>query len=407
MSGRPANDASWKQAETKKLENAMDFELTEQQKLIRDSVREFSADRIQPNAEQWDEEEKFPRELFDELAEMGIMGMNIPEKYGGAGLDYVSSALAIEEIARHDGSAALTVASHNSLGCGHIYRAGSKEQKDRYLPDLTNGEKLAAWGLTEPGSGSDASSMRTRAVREGDTWRLNGSKTFTTQGSVGDVIVVLANTSPEKKQKGVTAFILESDMPGFSVSKKIKKLGMRASDTVEIRMDDVEVPDTNRLGEVDRGFMDTLRVLDRGRIGIGALSVGLARGALEESLDYSQEREQFDEPISNFQGIQFKLADMATEVEAARLMVLRAARKADRYPETEERFTKESSMAKLYASEVAMRVTEEAIQIHGGYGYTREYPVERYFRDAKLMTIGEGTSEIQRLIIARQILDEL
>jgi len=385
----------------------MDFELTEQQKLIRDEVREFAADRIQPHAEEWDERETFPRELFLELGEMGIMGMNIPEQYGGAGLDYISSSLAVEEIARHDGSAALTVASHNSLGCGHIYHAGTEDQKERYLPELTSGEKLAGWALTEPGSGSDASDMRTRATRDGDTWTLNGSKTFTTQGSVGDVIVVLAATSPQKRQKGITAFIVESDTPGFSVSKKIKKLGMRASDTVEIRLDDVEIPDDKRLGEVDHGFIDTLAVLDRGRIGIGALSVGLARGALEESLDYSQEREQFDEPIANFQAIQFKLADMATEVDAARLMVLRAAREADRFPDTGEQFTRESSMAKLYASEVAMRVTEEAIQIHGGYGYTREYPVERYFRDAKLMTIGEGTSEIQRMIIARQILDEI
>ena len=385
----------------------MDFDFTEQQLMIRDMVRDFADEHIRPHAEEWDEHEKFPRELFDELGELGIMGMNIPEKYGGAGLDYVSAALAIEEIARHDGSAALTVASHNSLGTGHIYLAGTEQQKKRYLPDLASGKKLAAWGLTEPGSGSDASGMRTRAHRDGDTWTISGSKTFTTQGSVGDVAVILANTSPEKKQKGITAFILEHDMPGFSVSKKMKKLGMRASDTVELRMDEVQVPDENRLGEVDRGFMDTLKILDRGRIGIGALSVGLARGALEESLDYSQEREQFEEPIASFQGIQFKLADMATEVEAARLMVMRAADMADKFPETGKRFTKEASMAKLFASEVAMRATEEAIQIHGGYGYTREYPVERYFRDAKLMTIGEGTSEIQRLVIARQILDAI
>ncbi len=385
----------------------MDFELSERQQMIRETVREFAAERIRPHAEQWDENEAFPRELFRELGEMGLMGMNLPETYGGAGLDYISSALAIEEIARQDGSAALTVASHNSLGAGHIYLAGTEEQKQKYLPELASGEKLAAWGLTEPGSGSDASGMRTRAERRGDTWILDGSKTFTTQGSVGDVAVILANTSPEKKQKGITAFIVEHDMPGFSVSNKMKKLGMRASDTVEIRLDEVEVPDANRLGAVDEGFLDTLEILDRGRIGIGALSVGLARGALEESLDYSQEREQFDVPIANFQAIQFKLADMATEVDAARLMVLRAARKADRFEETGERFTKEASMAKLFASEVAMRATEEGIQIHGGYGYTREYPVERYFRDAKLMTIGEGTSEIQRLVIARQILDAL
>jgi alkylation response protein AidB-like acyl-CoA dehydrogenase len=383
----------------------MDFELSERQKMVRDMVRDFAEDNIRPHAQEWDENEKFPRELFYELGDLGIMGMNLPEEYGGADLDYISSALAVEEIARHDGSAALTVASHNSLGAGHIYLAGTEEQKEKYLPSLASGENLAAWGLTEPGSGSDASGMRTTAERHGDTWIVDGAKTFTTQGSSGDVTVILANTSPEKKQKGITAFIVEHDMPGFSVSNKIRKLGMRASDTVEIRLDEVEVPDENRLGAVDEGFIDTLKVLDRGRIGIGALSVGLARGALEESLNYSQEREQFDQPISDFQAIQFKLADMATEVEAARLMVLRAARKADRFPEAGERFTKEASMAKLFASEVAMRTTEEAIQVHGGYGYTREYPVERYFRDAKLMTIGEGTSEIQRLIIARQILD--
>ena len=385
----------------------MDFEFTEQQLMIRDMVRDFAKEHIKPNAEEWDEEEKFPRELFSQLGDLGIMGMNIPEAYGGAGLDYVSSALAIEEIARYDGSAALTVASHNSLGSGHIYQAGTEAQKEKYLPSLASGDKLAAWGLTEPGSGSDASGMRTKAERSGDTWTLNGSKTFTTQGSVGDVAVILANTSPEKKQKGITAFIVETDSPGFSVSKKMRKLGMRASDTVVIRLDDVEVPDANRLGEVDQGFIDTLQILDRGRIGIGALAVGLARGALEESLDYSQEREQFDQPIADFQAIQFKLADMATEIDAARLLVMRAATKADAAGDGGDRFTKEASMAKLFASETAMRATEEAIQIHGGYGYTREYPVERYFRDAKLTTIGEGTSEIQRLVIARQILDAL
>jgi alkylation response protein AidB-like acyl-CoA dehydrogenase len=332
------------------------------------------------------------------------MGMTLPDKYGGAGADYVSYALAIEELARQDGSTALTVASHNSLGTGHIYLAGSEEQKQKYLPDLATGDRLASWGLTEPGSGSDASGMRTTAERHGDTWVLNGSKTFITQGSVGDVSVILANTSPEKKQKGITAFILESDMPGFSVSKKIRKMGMRSSDTVELRLDDVEVPDSQRLGEVDQGFIDTLKILDRGRISIAALGVGLARGALEESLDYSTEREQFDQQIADFQAIQFKLADMATQVEAARLMTLRAATMADNFDDTGERFTKESAMAKLYASEMAMDATEEAIQIHGGYGYTREYPVERYFRDAKLLTIGEGTSEIQRMVIAQHVL---
>jgi alkylation response protein AidB-like acyl-CoA dehydrogenase len=383
----------------------MNFELNEEQKLIRNTVRDFAKNHIKPHAEEWDENEEFPRELFSKLGDLGIMGVTIPEEYGGAGLDYVSYAIAIEELARYDGSAALTVASHNSLGTGHIYLAGNEAQKEKYLPKLARGEELAAWGLTEPGSGSDASGMNTKAERHGDTWVINGAKTFITQGSAGEVAVILAATSPEKKQKGITAFILEKDMPGYSVSRKIKKLGMRASDTVELRFDDVEVPDENRLGEVDRGFLDTLKILDRGRISIAAMCVGLARGALEESIDYAQEREQFGNPISDFQAIQFKLADMATEIDAARLMTMRAATRANNYAETGQRFTKESAMAKLFASEVAMRATEEGIQIHGGYGYTREYPVERYFRDAKLGTIGEGTSEIQRLVIARQLLD--
>jgi alkylation response protein AidB-like acyl-CoA dehydrogenase len=383
----------------------MNFELNEEQKLIRNTVRDFAKTHIKPHAEEWDENEEFPRELFSKLGDLGIMGVTIPEKYGGAGLDYVSYAIAIEELARYDGSAALTVASHNSLGSGHIYLAGTEAQKEKYLPKLARGEELAAWGLTEPGSGSDASGMNTKAERNGDSWIINGAKTFITQGSFGEVAVILAATSPEKKQKGITAFILEKDMPGYSVSRKIKKLGMRASDTVELRFDDVEVPDENRLGEVDRGFLDTLKILDRGRISIAAMCVGLARGALEESIDYAQEREQFGNPISDFQAIQFKLADMATEIDAARLMTMRAATMANNYADTGRRFTKESAMAKLFASEVAMRATEEGIQIHGGYGYTREYPVERYFRDAKLGTIGEGTSEIQRLVIARQLLD--
>jgi alkylation response protein AidB-like acyl-CoA dehydrogenase len=383
----------------------MEFELDEQQKLIRNTVRDFAKTHIKPHAEEWDEKEEFPRELFSKLGDLGIMGVTIPEKYGGAGLDYVSYAIAIEELARYDGSAALTVASHNSLGSGHIYLAGNEAQKEKYLPKLARGEELAAWGLTEPGSGSDASGMLTKAERNGDSWIINGAKTLITQGSAGEVAVILASTSPEKRQKGITAFILEKDMPGYSVSRKIRKMGMRASDTVELRFDDVEVPDENRLGEVDRGFIDTLKILDRGRISIAAMSVGLARGALEESIDYAQEREQFGNPISDFQAIKFKLADMATEIDAARLLTMRAATMADRSKETGRRFTKESAMAKLYASEAAMRATEEGIQIHGGYGYTREYPVERYFRDAKLGTIGEGTSEIQRLVIARQLLD--
>jgi alkylation response protein AidB-like acyl-CoA dehydrogenase len=378
----------------------MHFELTEDQTMIRDAVRRFAEEHIAPHAEEWDEAETFPRELYSRLGELGIMGMNVPTEYGGAGLDYVSAALAIEEIARHDGSAALTVASHNSLGSGHILYAGSEEMKKRVLPELASGRKLAAWGLTEPGSGSDASGMRTSAVRDGDSWTLNGSKTFITQGSAGSYAVILALTTPERKQHGITAFLVEHGTPGFSVGRKLRKLGMRSSDTVELILENVVIPDENRIGELDHGFLDTLQILDRGRIGIGALAVGLARGGLEESLRYAADRKQFGRSLHDFQAIQFKLSDMATEIDAARLLVMRAATIADA---GERRFTREASMAKLFASEVAMRATEEAVQIHGGYGYTREYPVERYFRDAKLTTIGEGTSEIQRMIIARDL----
>lgn len=379
----------------------MNFELSEDQIMVRDMVRKFAETHIQPHAEEWDEEEKFPRDLFHKLGELGIMGMNTPADYGGAELDTISAALAIEEIARHDGSAALTVASHNSLCQGHILVAATHEQKERFIPELASGKALGAWGLTEPGSGSDASGMQTTAKKDGDDWIINGSKTFITQGSVGSYAVVLAQTDPERKQKGITAFVLEHGMEGFNVGNHIKKMGMRASDTVELHFDNVKVPDANRIGEVNHGFLDTLKVLDGGRIGIGALAVGLARGAMEEAIKYSSERTQFGKAISDFQATQFKLANMAVEIDAARLLVMRAAAMRDA---GKERYGVQASMAKLFASEVAMRVCDEAIQIHGGYGYTREYPVERYFRDAKLCTIGEGTSEIQRIIIARHLL---
>jgi len=315
-------------------------------------------------------------------------------------MDLLAAAVVIEEVARHDGSLALTVASHNGLGTGHLLRFGSEALKRKYLPDLASGKKLAAWALTEPGSGSDAAGLRTSAVRKGDRWVLNGSKTFITQGSVGDVFVVLALTSPDKRQKGITAFLLERGTPGFSQRALHGKLGMRSSDTAELHLEDVELPDEQRVGEVDQGFLDTLQILDRGRVGIGALGVGLARGALEEARGYAKERRAFGRPIAEFQAIAFMLADMATETTAARLLVLRAAALAD----AGERFTREASMAKLFASEVAMRATSKAIQIHGGYGYTRDFPVERYFRDAKLCEIGEGTSEVQRMVIARDVL---
>ncbi|HYX91727.1 MAG TPA: acyl-CoA dehydrogenase family protein, partial [Myxococcaceae bacterium] len=322
------------------------------------------------------------------------------EEYGGAGMDALAVAVAVEEIARYDGSLALTVASHNGLGSSHIRVFGNEAQKRKYLPKLATGEWLGAWALTEPGSGSDAAGMKSTAVRRGDAWVLNGSKMFITQGTVGDVFVVLALTDPQRRQKGITAFILEKGLKGFSQRPIHGKLGMRSSDTAELILENVEVPDTQRLGEVNRGFTDTMQILDRGRITIGALSVGLGRGALEESARYSRERTAFGQSISSFQALRWMMADMTTEIDAARLLVHRAARLA----ELGRPFSKEASMAKLFASEAATRACHKAVQIHGGYGYTREFPVERYLRDAKLCEIGEGTSEIQRSIIAREIM---
>jgi alkylation response protein AidB-like acyl-CoA dehydrogenase len=312
----------------------------------------------------------------------------------------LGAAVIMEEIARGDGSLALTVGSHNGLGTSHILRAGTEAQKRRWLPALASGEKLAAWGLTEPGSGSDAAGMASTAVRHGDRWVLNGSKTFITQGTVGDVFVVLAKTDPALRQRGITAFVLEKGVKGFTQKPIHAKLGMRSSDTAELHMEDVEVPDEDRLGGVNEGFLDALRILERGRIGIGALALGLARGALEEARAYAKERRAFGKPVADFQAISFLLADMATDVATSRRLVHRAAALCD----AGEPFAKEAAMAKLFASEAAMRSTTRAIQIHGGYGYTREFPVERYFRDAKLTEIGEGTSEVQRIVISREIL---
>ncbi len=378
----------------------MDFELGEEHREIQRTVREFCQREVTPNARAWDEAEKFPLDTVRALGELGIMGMKVPERYGGAEMDALSVALVVEEIARYDGSLALTVASHNGLGTGHILNFASEELKRCYLPDLASGRRLAAWGLTEPGSGSDAAGMRTTAVRRGDRWVLNGAKMFITQGTVGDVFVILAVTSPEKRQKGITAFLLEKHTKGFTRNRLHGKLGMRSSDTAELILDDVEIGDEYRIGEVDHGFLNTLAILDGGRISIGALALGLARGALEEARAYAKERTAFGKPIAEFQAIAFMLADMATEISAARLLVHRAAALAD----AGERYTREASMAKLFASEVAMRATSKAIQIHGGYGYIREFPVERCYRDAKLCEIGEGTSEVQRMVIAREAL---
>jgi alkylation response protein AidB-like acyl-CoA dehydrogenase len=378
----------------------IEFEPTESQQKLVAMVRDFCVREVKPHAAEWDRDERFPRETVAQLGELGLLGMAVPEDLGGAQLDTVSIAMVVEEIARWDGSLALTVASHNGLGTSHVLRFGSDELRHRFIPDVASGKKLAAWGLTEPGSGSDAAAMRTTAVRRGSGWVLNGAKMFITQGTVGDVFVVLALTSPEKRQKGVTAFVLERGMKGFSQRPLHGKLGMRSSDTAELIFEDAFVPDENRVGAVDHGFVDTLKILDKGRITIGALSVGLARGALEESVAYAKERKAFGKPIADFQALRWMMADMATELEAARLLVHRAAALCD----AGRPYTTEASMAKLFASEAACRAAAKGVQIHGGYGFTREFLVERIYRDVKLCTIGEGTSEIQRLVIARDLL---
>jgi len=378
----------------------MEFEPNDSDQKLVAMVRDFCVREVKPHAFEWDREERFPRDTVAQLGELGLLGMAVPEELGGSHLETIAIAMVIEEIARWDGSLALTVASHNGLGTSHILRFGSDELRHRFIPDIAAGRKLAAWGLTEPGSGSDAAGMRTSAVRRGSKWVLNGSKMFITQGSVGDVFVVLAVTSAEKRQKGITAFVLERGMKGFSQRPLHGKLGMRSSDTAELIFEDVSVPDENRIGEVDHGFVDTLRILDKGRITIGALSVGLGRGALEESISYAKERKAFGKAIAEFQALRWMMADMATELDAARLLVHRAALLCD----AGRPYTSEAAMAKLFASEAACRAAAHGVQIHGGYGFTREFLVERIYRDVKLCTIGEGTSEIQRLVIARDLL---
>lgn len=381
------------------MEKDLSFELTNDQKMIRDSVKEFVERKVAPTVMDRDNSKEFPHDIVKELGELGMLGIYHEEQYGGGGFDVVSFCLVLEEIARWDASLALTVASHTSLGTGHIALAGNHEQKMKYMPDLTSGKKLAAWCLTEPGSGSDASGMKTTAIKEGDKYILNGSKIFITQGSVGDTYVVLAKTDPDKGTKGISAFIVEREWDGVKPGAGMHKLGMNSSDTTEVVFENVEVPAENLLGDEGMGFVDTMKVLDGGRVGIAALSVGIARGALEESLQYSMERKQFGTAIGNFQYLEGKMVDMATETEAARLLTLRAAWLRD----NDKSFSTEASMAKLFASELSVRASLEAVQIHGGYGYTKEYHVERFLRDSKLMTIGEGTSEVQRLIIAREL----
>ncbi len=378
----------------------MDFELNDEQRQMKMSVREFAESEIAPHVMEWDEAQHFPIELKPKLAALGLMGVLFPEEYGGAGLGYVEYATVIEELSRVDGSVGISVAAHTSLCSNHIYLFGTEAQRQKYLTPLAAGDQLGAWGLTEPASGSDASSTRTTAVRKDGGWMINGSKNFITHAIHADTCVAFASTDRTKLSKGITGFIFEKGTKGFSPSKKENKLGLRASETASVVFEDCFVSDENRLGEEGQGFRNAMEVLDGGRISIAALAVGIAQGAFESAVRYSGERQQFGKPIREFQAIQFKLADMATQIDAARLLMYRAASLKDQG----QRTTKASSMAKLFASEMGVRVCEEAIQIHGGYGYTKDYPAEKYWRDSKLCTIGEGTSEIQRMIIAREIL---
>jgi alkylation response protein AidB-like acyl-CoA dehydrogenase len=378
----------------------MNFELSEDQQQIKMSVREFAESEIRPHVMEWDESQHFFIELLPKLADLGLTGVIFPEAYGGAGLGYIEYSTIIEELARVCGSVGLSVAAHNSLCSNHIYMFGSEEQKQKYLVPLAEGKHFGAWGLTEAQAGSDASGTRTNAVRKNGGWIVNGSKNFITHAITGQTCVAVAVTDKEKGNKGITAFIFDKTMEGFRSDHKENKLGMRASETASVVFEDCYVPDENRLGEEGEGFTQAMQILDGGRISIASLAVGIAQGAYESAVKYAKERQQFGKPIAEFQAIQFKLADMLTQIDAARLLTQRAAWLKD----NKKRVTKESAIAKLYASEVAVRVAEEAVQIHGGYGYTKDYPAEKYWRDSKLCTIGEGTSEIQRIVIAKQLL---
>ena len=378
---------------------SLDFSLTEQNKLFKKTIREFCEKEIKPLADRIDKEEYFPKDLYKKMGKMGLMGMTVPQDFGGAGIDRMSYMIALEEISRVCGSTGLTVEAHNSLGVGHIFEKGTEEQRKKYLPKLCSGDELAAWALSEPNAGSDAGSLQTTAVKDGDEWVLNGTKQFITSGDIAWVTTVMAKTDKDKGAKGISAFIIERDTPGFSVGQLEDKLGLRGSHTAEMILEDCRVPAENMLDEQGKGFTGAMNILDRGRTAIGAMSVGIAQGAFEDALEYAKQRQQFGRPIGKFQAIQWMIADMATDIDAARLLVFRAADMEDK----DIRFTKEAAMAKLFASEMAMRATVKGIQILGGYGYTREYPMERYFRDIKLCTIGEGTSEVQRMVIARQL----
>lgn len=378
----------------------MNFETSEITLQVAQTARDFAQQNIKPHVMEWDESQEFPLSVFKQLGQLGMMGVFVPEQYGGAGLSYFEYKTIIEEIAKVDGSIGLSVAAHNSLCTGHILLFANEEQKQNYLPKLATAEWLGAWGLTEPNTGSDAGNMKCTAVKDGDNWIINGTKNWITHGKSGDVAVVICRTAEPRSKNNATAFIVEKGTPGFSGGKKENKLGMRASETAEMIFDNCVVPDANRLGKIGEGFKQALKVLDGGRISIASLSLGIAKGAYEAALQYAQERHQFDKPISSFQAISFKLADMATEIQAAELLTLEACDLKEKKKEV----TKVAAMAKYYASEVAVKVANDAVQIFGGYGYTKDFPVEKFYRDAKLCTIGEGTSEIQKIVISREVL---
>ena len=380
----------------------MNFEYNETQLMIAQSIKDFAEKNIRPNIMEWDEAQIFPVDLFKKLGEMGFMGVLVPEEYGGSGLGYHEYITVVEEISKVDPSIGLSVAAHNSLCTNHILTFGNEEQKKKWLPKLATAEYIGAWGLTEHNTGSDAGGMNTTAVKDGDEWIVNGAKNFITHAISGDIAVVIVRTGEKGDSKGMTAFVFEKGMKGFTSGKKENKLGMRASETAELVFDGCRVPDANRLGEVGQGFVQAMKILDGGRISIGALSLGIAKGAYEAALKYSKERHQFGQPISSFQGISSKLADMATEIEASELLLHKAAFLKQQHKPV----TTLGAMAKMYASEACVKIANEAVQIHGGYGYTKDFPVEKFYRDSKLCTIGEGTTEIQKLVISRNLLKE-
>lgn len=380
----------------------MDFAYTDTQQQIAEMVRDFANKNIRPYMMEWDESQKFPVDLFHKMGELGLMGVLVPTEYGGAGLGYFEYVTVVSEVAKVCSSIGLSVAAHNSLCTGHILYFGNEEQKKKYLPKLASGEWIGAWGLTEANTGSDAGNMRCTATKDGDDWILNGTKNWITHGITGNVAVVLARTGEPRTKNNVTAFIVERGTPGFNAGKKENKLGMRASETAELVFDNCRISDAQRMGPVGDGFKQAMKVLDGGRISIAALSLGISEGAYDASVKYAQERQQFDQPIANFQAIAFKLADMATKIEASKMLIYKAADKKNRG----EKMTKESAMAKYYASEACVEISTDAVQIFGGYGYTKDFPVEKFYRDSKLCTIGEGTSEIQKLVISRDILSQ-